>query len=59
VPPIGENEYDRLFVTTIIEGGATQASTLRYCEYKAELSAATPKMPASKTGNKAAMPKKK
>ncbi|MGZ4895389.1 MAG: phosphoglycerate mutase family protein [Candidatus Angelobacter sp.] len=59
VPPIGENEYDRLFVTTIIEGGATQASTLRYCNYKAEPSAATPKTPASKTGKKAAAPKKK
>jgi phosphohistidine phosphatase SixA len=59
VPPIGENEYDRMFVTTSIEGGATQASTLRYCEYKAEPSAATPKTPASKTGNKAPMPKKK
>jgi broad specificity phosphatase PhoE len=32
VPPIAENEYDRLFVTTVIEGGATQASTLRYCD---------------------------
>ncbi|MGZ4876666.1 MAG: phosphoglycerate mutase family protein [Candidatus Angelobacter sp.] len=59
VPPIGENEYDRLFVTTIIEGGATEASTLRYCNYKAEPSAATPKTPASKTGKKAAAPKKK
>jgi phosphohistidine phosphatase SixA len=59
VPPIGENEYDRMFVTTIIEGGATQASTLRYCVYKAEPAAATSKTPASRTGKKAATPKKK
>ena len=32
IPPIGASEYDRMFVTTIIEGGATQASTLRYCK---------------------------
>jgi phosphohistidine phosphatase SixA len=32
VPPIKEDEYDRLFVTTVIEGGATQAGTLRYCD---------------------------
>jgi phosphohistidine phosphatase SixA len=32
VTPIGENEYDRLFVTTVIESGVTQASMLRYCD---------------------------
>lgn len=58
VPPIGENEYDRLFVTTIIEGGATQASTLRYCNYKAEAPGATLKTPAARTGKKVVMPKK-
>lgn len=32
VPPIGADEYDRLFVTTVIESGATHVSTLRYCD---------------------------
>jgi hypothetical protein len=59
VPPIAENEYDRLFITTIIEGGATQASTLRYCNYKAEPPAVTSKTPATRTGKKAAAPKKR
>lgn len=33
VPAIDANEYDRLFVSTVIEGNATPASTLRYCDY--------------------------
>jgi phosphohistidine phosphatase SixA len=48
VPPIAENEYDRMFVTTVIEGGATQASTLRYCE-SGPVAAAPP---ATKSGKK-------
>lgn len=32
VPPIGADEYDRLFVTTVIQSGATHVSTLRYCD---------------------------
>jgi len=32
VAPIADNEYDRMFITTVIEGSATQASTLHYCE---------------------------
>ncbi|HET9184269.1 MAG TPA: phosphoglycerate mutase family protein [Candidatus Angelobacter sp.] len=32
IGPIGQDEYDRLFVTTVIESGTTKVSTLRYCE---------------------------
>ncbi|HEY2115301.1 MAG TPA: phosphoglycerate mutase family protein [Candidatus Angelobacter sp.] len=31
VPPIGENEYDRLFVMTIAEAAGMPAATLHYC----------------------------
>jgi broad specificity phosphatase PhoE len=31
VPPIGENEYDRMFVMTIEEAAGTPVSTLHYC----------------------------
>ena len=31
VPPIGENEYDRLFVMTIAEAAGMPAVTLHYC----------------------------
>jgi phosphohistidine phosphatase SixA len=31
VAPIGENEYDRLFVMTIVEAAGMPASTLHYC----------------------------
>jgi phosphohistidine phosphatase SixA len=31
VPPIGENEYDRMFVMTITEGAGMAAATLHYC----------------------------
>jgi broad specificity phosphatase PhoE len=51
VPPIAENEYDRLFVTTIIEGGATQAATLRYCDCAPGPAAARTPAPAP-TGKK-------
>jgi broad specificity phosphatase PhoE len=31
VPPIADNEYDRLFVVTIAEAAATPVTTLHYC----------------------------
>ncbi len=31
VPPIGENEYDRMFVMTIAEAAGMRAATLHYC----------------------------
>lgn len=53
VTPIGENEFDRLFVTTVIESGVTQVSTLRYCDCEAAPAGTTThKAPASKTGKK-------
>lgn len=55
VPPIAENEYDRMFITTIIEGGATQASTVRYCE----TGAAAPAPSSTKSVKKTPPAKKK
>lgn len=56
VPPIGADEYDRLFVTTVIQSGATHVSTLRYCDCAPP--AATPHAPAGKKGKKTATRKK-
>jgi phosphohistidine phosphatase SixA len=57
VSPIGAGEYDRMFVTTVIEGGATQAGTLRYCNCgpSADATAA----PSSQSGKKGTTTKKK
>jgi phosphohistidine phosphatase SixA len=41
VPPIGDNEFDRLFVLTIAEGAATPVATLRYCDCGALAAAVT------------------
>ena len=58
VPPIGENEYDRMFVMTIAEAAGMPAATLHYCGTGAPSKAApTPAHPA-KTPAKGA-PKKK
>lgn len=58
VPPIGENEYDRMFVMTIAEAAGMPAATLHYCSTGAQPKAApTPANPA-KTPAKGA-PKKK
>jgi hypothetical protein len=32
VAPIKLDEYDRMFLTTVMEGSATQAIVMRYCE---------------------------
>jgi broad specificity phosphatase PhoE len=45
VPPIADNEYDRLFVVTIAEGAASPVTTLRYCDCGAP---APPAQPATK-----------
>ena len=53
VTPIGEDEFDRLFVTTVIESGVTQVSTLRYCDCGAPPAGTTTHAaPANKTGKK-------
>lgn len=53
VAPIGEDEFDRLFVTTVIESGVTQASTLRYCDCgAAPAGTTTHHVPAKKSGKK-------
>ena len=49
VAPIGENEYDRLFVMTIAESAGMPASTLHYCRAGAPAKATpTPAQPAKK-----------
>jgi len=58
VPPIGEAEYDRMFVMTIAEAAGMPAATLHYCSAgSAPKAAPTPAHPA-KTPAKSA-PKKK
>ena len=58
VPPIGEAEYDRMFVMTIAEAAGMPAATLHYCSAgSAPKATPTPAHPA-KTPEKSA-PKKK
>jgi phosphohistidine phosphatase SixA len=58
VAPIGENEYDRMFIMTVAEAAGMPAATLHYCSAGSGAKAApTPAHPA-KTPAKAA-PKKK
>ena len=58
VAPIGENEYDRMFVMTVAEAAGMPAATLHYCSAGTPAKAApTPAHPA-KTPAKSA-PKKK
>jgi Histidine phosphatase superfamily (branch 1) len=52
VPAIAANEYDRLFTTTVIEGSATHAIVLRYCDCGTNASTSVPHPPLSK-GSKA------
>jgi phosphohistidine phosphatase SixA len=46
VAPIGENEYDRMFVMTIVEAAGTPASTLHYCSAGPAKAAPSPSHPA-------------
>jgi len=50
VPPIGENEYDRMFVMTIAEAAGMPAATLHYCSAgsPAKAAPAHPAKPAAK-----------
>ena len=58
VAPIGENEYDRLFVMTVVEAAGMPAATLHYCSAGSAAKAApTPAHPA-KTPAKAPAKKK-
>lgn len=57
VPPIGENEYDRMFVMTIAEAAGMPAATLHYCSAGAAPKA-TP-TPAHPTKTPAKTPTKK
>jgi phosphohistidine phosphatase SixA len=53
VPPIGENEYDRLLMITTMEGSATPLVTIHYCE------ASGPPPPSTKPTAPAKAPAKK
>ena len=49
VMPIGENEYDRMFVMTIVEAAGMPAATLHYCSAGTPAKATpTPAHPAKK-----------
>ncbi len=53
IPPIGENDYDKLFVVTTMEGSATPVITLHYCISSGSAAAApsaspSPAKPAAK-----------
>jgi phosphohistidine phosphatase SixA len=58
VAPIGENEYDRMFVMTIAEAAGMPASTLHYCSAGAPAKATSAPAHPSKTPAKVP-PKKK
>jgi phosphohistidine phosphatase SixA len=56
VAPIGENEYDRMFVMTIAEAAGMPAATLHYCSAGSTAKAApTPAHPAKKAPTKKKM----
>jgi hypothetical protein len=57
IPPLAAGEYNRLLITTVIEGGATQVSTLRYCD-EGSHATETPK-PAAKKKTSSPVPSKK
>jgi len=50
VPPIGENEYDGLYVLTVLEGGSSPVVKLRYCAASPRSSAPAMMAPAEKPG---------
>jgi hypothetical protein len=54
VPPIGENEYDGLYVLTVLEGSSTPVVKLRYCAASPASAA-----PANMAPEKTATPAKK
>lgn len=56
IPPIGENEYDKLFTVTTMEGAATPVITLHYCQ--ADGTTASLNKPPAKTTSQKASSKK-
>lgn len=56
IVPIGENEYDKLFTITAMEGSATPVITLHYCE--ADGTTSSPSKPPAKTTSQKASSKK-
>jgi phosphohistidine phosphatase SixA len=58
VPVIGENEYDGLYVLTVLEGGSTPVVKLRYCAASPQ-SAPAAISPAEKPASKTPPKKKK
>lgn len=57
ISPLAAGEYNRLMITTVIEGGATQVSTLRYCD-EGSHAIETPKPAAKKKAGSNAPSKK-
>jgi len=58
IPPIGENEYDALYVLTVLEGSSTPVVKLRYCAVS-PASAAPASMAPPRKSPTPAPPKKK
>ena len=54
IPPIGENEYDGLYVLTVLEGSSTPVLKLRYCAASSASAA-----PANMTPARSATPPRK
>jgi hypothetical protein len=52
VPPIGENDYDRLIMITTMEGSATPFVTMHYCEASAPSAPSTKPMAPAKAPTK-------
>src|SRR6185312_13997546 len=57
IAPIGENEYDKLFTVTTMEGAATPVVTLHYCEANGATAPSKPTHPAKTTSQKASSQK--
>jgi phosphohistidine phosphatase SixA len=58
VPPIGENEFDGMYVLTVIESSSTPVVKLRYCAASPASSAPASMQPAEKEKPKAPAKKK-
>jgi len=59
IPPIGENEYDGMYVLTVLEGSSTPVLKLHYCAASAPSAAPANMAPAQKPTPKKAPAKKK
>jgi phosphohistidine phosphatase SixA len=59
IPPIGDNEYDGLYVLTVLEGSSTPVVKLRYCAISPPSTAPASMTPPKKTPTPKKTPAKK